>query len=76
MEEVTGVAEAIRVAGSQSALARTLGVRQQAVSVWEKRGYVPLRRALEIEAQFGVPRARLINPRITGLMGLDEGDAL
>lgn len=64
------VIEAIRAAGTQEKLSDSLGVTQQAVSLWLKRGYVPLRRAQEIEALFGVPRARLINPRIADLVDL------
>lgn len=73
MEQVVrpnAVAEAIRSAGTQEKLSEALGVTQQAVSLWLKRGFVPLRRAQEIEALFGVPRARLINPRIVDLVDL------
>lgn len=64
------VAAAIKTAGSQIALAEALGVSQQAVSSWLAMGYVPLERAREIEAMYGIPRAQLINPRIAGLMDL------
>jgi DNA-binding transcriptional regulator YdaS (Cro superfamily) len=67
-----GIAEAVRLAGTQQALSAKLGVSQQAVSIWLRRGWVPLRRALEIEAEFGVQRARLINPRIADLVDLPE----
>lgn len=68
----TGIADAVNAAGSQADLAATLGVTQQAVSVWLARGWVPLRRAQEIEAQFGIARGRLINPRVMALMDLDS----
>lgn len=64
-----GVAEAIDAAGSQSALAAMLGVSQQAVSSWVRQGWVPLRRAREIEMLYGVPRSALINPRVAELVG-------
>ncbi len=75
MEHVnpSGVAEAVKAAGSQEKLAEKLGVSQQAVSIWLRRGWVPLRRAQEIEALFGVPRGRLINPRIADLVDLEVG---
>ena len=73
MDQTTtsGLDEAIAAAGgSQAALADRLGVTQQAVSTWVKQGYVPVRRALEIEALLGVHRHRLLNPRLADLVDL------
>lgn len=69
---ITGIADALQQAGNQVQLAERLGVSQQAVSIWLRRGWVPVRRALEIEAQFGVARARLISPRLADLVDLRE----
>ena len=68
----SGIADALKQAGNQVALAERLGVSPQAVSIWLRRGWVPVRRALEIEAQFGIPRARLISPRLADLVDLPE----
>lgn len=68
-----GVTEAIKRAGSQEKLAELLGVTQQFVSTCHKRGWVPLRRAQEIEALLGIPRLQLINPRIADLVDVGEG---
>lgn len=58
------IALAIKVAGSQQALASILGVTQQAVSGWLNGvRWMPIRHALAIEALFGVPAAGMINPR-------------
>lgn len=74
MESTTcGVDDAIKAAGSQQKLAEQLGVSQQAVSAWLRQRWVPLRRAQEIETLLGVPRARLINPRIADLVDLPGG---
>jgi DNA-binding transcriptional regulator YdaS (Cro superfamily) len=72
MEISNGVARAIRAAGSQQKLAAHLGVSQQAISAWLERGWVPLRRAQEIETSLGIPRGTLINPRIADLVDLPE----
>lgn len=72
MHQQNGVAKAIRAAGTQQKLAAQLGVSQQAVSAWLERGWVPLRRAQEIEASLGIPRSTLINPRIADLVDLPE----
>lgn len=67
-----GIREVIFIAGGQAALARQLGVSQQAVSKWVRRGFVPVNRVVEIEAQFGVPRHRLIDPKLRDLVVMDD----
>lgn len=62
-----GITSAVRQVGGQVALARLLGVSQQAISIWVRRGFVPLPRAQEIEAQLGIPRTTLIDPKIADL---------
>lgn len=59
-----GIDKVIKDAGGQVALAKQLGVSQQAISMWRRQGWVPFCRITEIEAQFGIPRAELLNPRI------------
>lgn len=66
----TGIEEAIETAGGQVKLAERLGVTQQAVSLWLSKGYVPTGRVVEVEALFGVPRAKLINPRLADLVDI------
>lgn len=69
-----GIREVVLIAGGQAALARQLGVSQQAVSKWVRRGFVPVDRVVEIEAQFGVPRHRLIEPKLRDLVDMDDDD--
>lgn len=64
----SGIQRAVDAAGSQRALAIILGVTQQAVAQWVGRGYAPAERVVEIEAQLGIPRAELINPRLRDLL--------
>ena len=72
MSSETGIFAAVTAAGTQDKLAELLGVTQQAVSTWLSQGWVPLRRAKEIEAQTGVHRLRLVNPRVLDLVNLDR----
>ena len=58
----------VEIAGSQQAVAHELGVTQQAINKWMVRGYVPLRRAQELEMAFGVSRASLADPRVVDLL--------
>lgn len=63
-----GVDLAVEMSGSQAKLAAKVGVTQQAVMKWVKRGYVPLPRAREIEALLGVPRSTLVDPKVLDLL--------
>lgn len=67
---LTGIEAAIEAAGTQTRLADALGVKQQTVSLWLKSGYVPNEHIVAIETMYGVPRSRLINPKIADLVDL------
>lgn len=71
-EQTTGVVDAILAAGGQCALARKLGISHQAVSRWSKCGWVPMAHVVKVEELFGVPRARLINPKHLSIIGGDK----
>jgi DNA-binding transcriptional regulator YdaS (Cro superfamily) len=71
---MSGIAEAIAIAGSISAVARTLGVSYQAVQQWALNGYVPIGRVAEIEATYGVPRARLAPPKYLVVLPAQFGE--
>lgn len=64
----TGIQEAADLVGGPVALAARLGLSRQAVHNFIGRGYAPLRRAIEIEAQTGVDRKRLVDPSIVDLL--------
>lgn len=59
---LTGVEAAVKVAGGQGRLAGELKIKQQAVSLWVRRGYVPERHVDRISAITGVPTSKLMRP--------------
>lgn len=64
------VSDAVNKAGGVPAMARTLGVTPQAVREWVRYGYVPARRAQEIDVLYGIPREELVSPKLRSSMGL------
>lgn len=54
-----GLAAAISVAGSQSALAKLVGISQTSVFKWVRVGAIPFDRVLEVEAATLIPREEL-----------------
>lgn len=49
----TPLDEAIKIAGTQLALAEMLGIKSPSISEWKERGRVPAERCLAIEAVTG-----------------------
>jgi DNA-binding transcriptional regulator YdaS (Cro superfamily) len=68
---MTGIEQAVAVAGSQRNLAEMLGVTQQLVSYWIKQKCVPQRRIVEVEQMTGISRDLLIDPRLAELLSKD-----
>ncbi|MCR9178883.1 MAG: helix-turn-helix domain-containing protein [Erythrobacteraceae bacterium] len=63
-ERIAALDEAIKRGGGIVAFSRRMGVTHQAIYSWRKRGWVPLERAIAIDATFNVERDRLIAPRL------------
>ena len=63
-----GIDKAILAAGGQVKLAEHLGVTQQNVSSWRRKGFVPLHWVVPVEQLTGVPRAELISPKLVDLV--------
>ncbi|KAK1548198.1 hypothetical protein Q3G72_009371 [Acer saccharum] len=61
---------AITAAGGREAMAAELGVTNQAVQLWVRQGFVPVRRAQQIEALYGVPRTAIMSPRLQSAIGV------
>lgn len=68
MEHANGIEAAITKAESVREIADKLGVTHQAIYKWRKLGWVPQRRALDIERLWGVPRKRLLKPSLVALL--------
>jgi len=65
----TGIAKAIRIAGSQSALGRLAGVSPQAVQKWAQQGFVPVKSCRKVEAALDHQVTRFeLNPAEFGEM--------
>lgn len=63
----TGIDTAIRLAGSQTALASIAGVTPQAVQKWAKQGVVPPERCRLVESHFAGQVTRYqLNPIVFG----------
>lgn len=65
----TPVYKAVEAAGGVSPLARLLGVSRQVVYTWLRRGWVPTKRAFEIESRLNIPRGDLVHPTLRNLGG-------
>lgn len=59
------LSQAVEVAGGVGKLAASIGVAQNVVSNWRKRGKVPAEHVLAIEAATGVSR-HLLRPDVFG----------
>ena len=64
------IKQAIAMAGGQKKLAEALGVTQQSVSEWARRGYFPLDRARQVKEITGVPVIDLVSPAIAEALGV------
>jgi DNA-binding transcriptional regulator YdaS (Cro superfamily) len=63
----TGIAKAIRLAKSQTALGDMLGLTPQAIQKWSAQGIVPGDRCREIETKLGGKVTRYeLNPEVFG----------
>lgn len=66
---IAAIDEAVEAGGGIVAFSRKLGLTHQAVYHWRRKGWAPVKRAVEIEALFGVDRNRLMEPRLAEALG-------
>ena len=70
--DITGIQQAVDAAGGQVKLAKSIGVTQQYISFAVRQGYISPDRAIEIESQFGIPRLKLVNPKLVRTLDLQS----
>ncbi len=73
--QLTGIREAVALAGSQKNLAEELGVTKQAVQEWVVKGYVPNGRIEEIERLYGIEPKRLCDPKFLEMLSIKDKDS-
>ena len=61
-KRIPGIKVAVQIVGGQEEMARALGVKQQAVSLWVLRGYAPEKHVDQISNITGVPTSVLMRP--------------
>jgi hypothetical protein len=61
---------AIEKIGGARETAAYLKLSHQAVYAWVKRGFAPTKRAAQIERKTGIPRKKLINPKLVKLLNI------
>jgi hypothetical protein len=62
--------DAVKKIGGARKVAAKMKVSHQAVYVWIKRGWAPMKRAIQLERMTGIPRAKLIDPQIAKLLNI------
>ena len=70
MDTCASLERAAHAAGSWFKLAHKLGVSHQMIYIWRKRGYVPPKRALQIELYYGIAAKDLIDPELLEIAAL------
>ena len=71
-----GIVKAVRLAGSQTALAKLIGVSPQAVQRWVEQGFAPARRCRLIEQKLSGAVTRYeLSQEVFGLPGEGESKA-
>lgn len=64
-----GAEAAVAAAGGQVKLAEALGVSQQSVSEWVRRGWFPLNRARTIAETYTLSIEHLVKPELAAVIG-------
>lgn len=63
-QRVATINLAIAKGGGIVRFAKIMGVSHQAIYAWKRRGWVPVEKAVVIEAVYGIPRDDLMSPAL------------
>ena len=58
----------IEKAGTQRALAQALDVTQPVIAHWKKKGWMPVKRALQAQELYGIAWASLVRPELRNVI--------
>jgi transposase-like protein len=72
---IDAINRAIAKGGGIVRFARSMGVSHQAVYAWKRRGWVPVEKAVVIEAAYGVPRDDLMSPDLVRALAAPSASA-
>jgi hypothetical protein len=72
---IDAINRAIAKGGGIVRFARSMGVSHQAVYAWKRRGWVPVEKAVVIEAAYGVPRDELMSPDLVRALAAPSASA-
>jgi transposase-like protein len=72
---IDAINRAIAKGGGIVRFARSMGVSHQAVYAWKRRGWVPVEKAVVIEAVYGVPRDDLMSPDLVRALAAPSASA-
>lgn len=72
---IDAINRAIAKGGGIVRFAKSMGVSHQAVYAWKRRGWVPVEKAVVIEAAYGVPRDELMSPDLVRALAAPSASA-
>ena len=75
-DRIAAINRAIAKGGGIVRFAKSMGVSHQAIYAWKRRGWVPVEKAVVIEAAYGIPRDDLMSPGLVRALAAPGTDLL
>jgi len=75
-DRIAAINLAISKGGGIVRFAKSMGVSHQAIYAWKRRGWVPVEKAVVIEAAYGIPRDDLMSPGLVRALAAPGADLL